>query len=305
MGVSVDTIAKPFEANLARRDDFPITDSLTGGNVFSWVTVNKAWANGKQLFRNMETGDFSLTARDGFRPVHRPRIALYKSFVPSMDEGWTRWLLENFGFEYKNVLNGDLQTGNLRERFDAIVFPDQRSAVIHSGHRPGSMPDEFTGGVGDAGAEALKKFVSQGGAIVFLNEATEYALEHLNVPVRNVVHGLSNREFYCPGSLLNVKLDNAHPLTLGLPKDVALWSESSPAFEIGDGSRNRAIATYPAANVLASGWLLGEKYLINRAAILDVPLGSGHVILFGGRPQYRAQSYQAFKMFFNSLVYFE
>ena len=186
-----------------------------------------------------------------------------------------------------------------------IVFPDQRSAEIQNGHGVGKMPDEYTGGVGDTGADALKTFAAQGGTILFFNEACEYAIEYLGIDAKNALRGVSNRDFYSPGSLLNVKLDLTHPLNFGLPKEIAIWSEGSPAFEAPTGSRDRAPIAYVDSNVLASGWLLGERYLANRPALLDVPAGSGHIILFGMRPQYRGQSYQTFKLFFNALVYFE
>ena len=140
------------------------------------------------------------------------------------------------------------------------------------------------------------------GAIIFLSDASDYALDYLGVGAKDALKGVSNREFYAPGSLLSVKLEQ-HPLTLGLPKEIAVWFENGPAFEVT--GRDRAIAVYPESHVLASGWLLGEKHLTRRAAIVDVPVGSGHIVLFGTRPQYRAQSYQAFKLFFNSLLYFE
>jgi hypothetical protein len=73
---------------------------------------------------------------------------------------------------------------------------------------------------------------------------------------------------------------------------------------VSPSSQARAVISYPETGLLASGWLLGEKHLSRRAALVDVPVGSGHVVLFGMRPQYRAQSYQTFKLFFNALVYF-
>ncbi|MEP6538420.1 MAG: M14 metallopeptidase family protein [Bryobacteraceae bacterium] len=306
MGVTVDTIDRPFSAKLSRAVEFgEPAESTAAGNIDSWRTANTAWASGKGVWRNPAGGDFSLAANAGFRALKRPRIGLYKSYIPNMDEGWTRWLLDQFGFAYTSVLNKEFQADDLRSRFDVIIFADQRAAAIESGYRQGAMPEEYTGGLGEKGAEALKHFASQGGTLVFLNEATEYALEHLGVDARNALQGLSNKEFYSPGSLLNVRVDTTHPLMLGLPRDIAIWSEGSPAFEVPKGSRDRAVATYTATNVLASGWLLGEKYLVNRPALLDVPMGSGHIILFGMRPQYRAQSYQAFKIFFNALLYFE
>jgi hypothetical protein len=104
--------------------------------------------------------------------------------------------------------------------------------------------------------------------------------------------------FYSPGSLLNVKLNLASPLTRGLPEDIAIWSEQSPAFT----TTETAVATYPDKEILASGWLLGADLIANKTAIVDAKSGSGHIILFGMRPQYRAQSYQSFKLFFNSLI---
>ncbi len=83
-------------------------------------------------------------------------------------------------------------------------------------------------------------------------------------------------------------------------REITLWSEGSPAWEAPEA---QVVARYPSKGVLASGWLLGEKYLTEKAALLDVPMGSGRVILFGMRPQYRGQSYQNFKLFFNALVY--
>ena len=133
---------------------------------------------------------------------------------------------------------------------------------------------------------------------MFLNRSTAYATQLLGPPAKKVLDGVSSREFYAPGSLLNVVLDTKHPLALGLPREIAIWSEHSPAWTSGDS----AVARYPAAQILASGWLLGEKLLADRAALVDARLGPGHVILFGMRPQYRGQSYQALKLFFNSLL---
>jgi hypothetical protein len=183
-----------------------------------------------------------------------------------------------------------------------MIVPDQRAQAIAEGHKAGSMPEEYVGGLGDAGAEALKQFAAAGGTVIFLNDASDYAVQHLGVTAKDALSGVSNREFYAPGSLLNLRLE-PHPLTLGLPREMPVWFENSPAFEVS--GRDQAVGVYPESGLLASGWLLGEKYLTKRAAIVDSPVGSGHMILFGIRPQYRAQSYQSFKLLFNALFYFE
>lgn len=305
MGVTVGAASQRFQADLIRADNFAFSSVsqgmlLSGSDTESWPTVNRTLEAGKQVWRDRTTGDFYLESKPDTHLVRRPRIGLYKSYVPSMDEGWTRWLLEQFGFAYTSMVNRDMHAGKLNERFDVIVVPDQRADAIQFGHKQGTMPEEFVGGVGETGAEALKQFVTKGGNLVFLNEASDYALRYLGVGTKNALDGVSNREFYAPGTLLNVNLES-HPLTLGLPKEVALWFENGPAFEVN--GRDRAVALYPDTRVLASGWLLGEKYLAKRAPIVDVSMGSGHIILFGVRPQYRAQSYQAFKLFFNALFY--
>jgi hypothetical protein len=216
-----------------------------------------------------------------------------------MDEGWTRWLLENFGFAYTGLRNADMIQGGLRQRFDAIIFADQTASSIENGFATGSMPEEYVGGLGTAGAAALKEFANAGGSLVFLNGASDYAISRLGVAARAVTPAREQAEvFYCPGSLLNVHVDTRSPLAYGVPADLAAWSEHSPAWE----TQLPVVARYPESGVLASGWLVGEKVIAGHAAIVDAPMGSGHAVLFGMRPQYRAQSYLTFKMFFNALV---
>ncbi|MBI4877218.1 MAG: peptidase M14 [Acidobacteria bacterium] len=305
MGVAVDTVEAPFAASLARAAKFPVeldrprgAGVLAGSDVESWRAVNALWKSGRRVWRDTTGGDFHAAAGAGRAELKRPRIGLYKSYTAPMDEGWTRWLLEQFGFEYTSLFNRDFQTGSLRDRFDVVVFADQSAASIVSGDRKGSMPEEYVGGLGEAGIEALKRFAAAGGSVVLLNHASELA-EKLGVEAKNVVGGLSNREFYSPGSILNARLDPKHPLALGLPEQITLWSQGSPAWNATAG----IVARYPASDLLASGWLLGEKYLAGRAALVDAPMGQGRVVMFGMRPQYRAQSYQGFKLFFNALVY--
>jgi hypothetical protein len=123
----------------------------------------------------------------------------------------------------------------------------------------------------------------------------------LGLELRDVVQGVSDREFYSPGSLLNVLLDTRHPFARGLPPKVAIWSEDSPAWRVTRKDFH-SVANYPDSGILASGWLLGEKRLAEQSALVHVQLGRGSMVLFGMRPQYRAQSYQSFKLLFNAIV---
>jgi len=305
----VDTIEHPFRApfNLAADFQFQLTESrpagaLAASDVDSWRAVNRLWKSGQPVWRDPASGDFFTQRQPNLAALKRPRIALYRSFMPMMDEGWTRWLLEDFGFEYRNIKNPEVEAGHLRSNYDVLVFPDQSAESISTGFRPGAMPEAYVGGLGVTAAANLKQFANDGGTLVFLNHSTEFALEALGIAVKNAVRGVPNRDFYSPGSLLNATLDTTSPLGYGVPKDIAIWSEGSPAWDAAEGNPGHIVARYPKDNVLASGWLLGPKYLENHAALLDVPMGKGRVILFGMRPQYRAQSYQTFKLFFNALA---
>lgn len=265
-----------------------------------------------------------------------PRIGIYASYQPSMDEGWTRWLLDQFEFPYTQIHDKDVRAGNLNSRFDVIIIPDQQTNAIVNGLRntggggaasgagrgneaaatqraigdsngAGRIPEEFTGGMGTQGVEALKLFVTQGGTLITLNNASNFAIDRLGVGARNVLQSVPNKDFYGPGSLLRVDIDTSNPLAWGMEKDAAIWFEHSPAFapsfEAASGDVIN-VATYPAGNPLMSGWLLGDQLLQGHTALLDAPLGAGHVVMFGFRPQYRGQSYGTFKLLFNALYYF-
>lgn len=304
LGVDVRTVESPFQAKLerVRGFSFPVRP-LAASDSDSWRTVNEAWRASRPVFRHPRSGDFAIgSAPDAdFQPLRQPRIAVYKPWVPSIDEGWTRWILEHFGWQYVSLTNADIRAGRLRERFDAIVFADMSANTIDSGHSPDSMPAEFTGGLGEQGASALREFLAAGGRLLFFNRSGQYAVRHLGVRARNIVADVPAREFYCPGSLLKVRADSGSPLTLGLPADFTVWNETSPVWEPEDNTA-LPVLRYVGEDVLASGWLLGEKHLAGRPALLDVPVGQGRVLLFGFRPQYRGQSWLTLKLFFNALV---
>jgi hypothetical protein len=224
-----------------------------------------------------------------------------------MDEGWTRWVLEQKKLGYSSLSDAEARRGNLRAKFDAIIIPDQSPRAILDGHRKGSMPEELTGGLGKEGVEALREFVERGGTLVALNEASKFAVEQLSLPVRDVTAGLRRTEFYCPGSILRTVLDTSHPLAKGMPRQSVAWVEDSPVFEIKSDPlalvRVKIVARYPDAGTpLLSGWLLGAERLRGKAALVEVGLGEGRVYLFGFRPQYRAQSLATYPLLFNALA---
>jgi hypothetical protein len=313
MGVEVKAADKPVPVSgdwqaPAQR----VGNILSAADTNTWKIVNGLWKTGASVWRDPASGNFATHSTAGWREVKRPRIALYQPYTANMDEGWTRWLLENFGFEYTTVHNKDVQAGGLRQKFDVILFTDQAAASIENGQR--SMPEEYRGGIGTQSAALLKEFANAGGTLVFLNNASEYAISRLGVAAKTVTPARGGRgggeetperptsgpvEFYVPGSLLNARIDSKSPLAYGVPAEIAIWNEQSPAWD----TELPVVARYPDSKLLASGWLVGEKVIAGKAALIDAPVGSGHVVLFGMRPQYRAQSYLTFKMLFNAMVY--
>jgi len=221
-----------------------------------------------------------------------------------MDQGWSRWLLDSYDFEYARITNGDLHAGNLRERFDVILLPAERPQSLLEGNAKGSVPPRYEGGIGEPGVRALDEFVRSGGTLVCLNNSSDFAIEQLHLPVKNVAAGLSRNEFYVSGSLLEIQTDPAHPVMSGMPERASVFVGYSPVFATLDGFEGTALAKYQEnGSPLMSGYLLGEEHLHKYAAALDVFHGDGHVILLGFRPQWRGQPFGAFKVLFNAMLF--
>jgi len=234
----------------------------------------------------------------GRHKIRKPRIGLYKSYIASTEEGWTRYVLDEYGFEYESLVDGETREGGLAERFDAIVMAHQQVWHIHRGHRESYYAPRYSGGLGEKGAENLREFVEQGGTLITWDGSARYAIRHLGLPVRNVLADMKRADFYCPGSLLAVLVDTGHPLSYGMPSLAAVMFYDSPAFDIRSG---RVVAKYPLRNPLFSGMLVGPEKLYNRTALATVPLGEGEVVLFGFRPNFRAQARGTYKLLFNAL----
>jgi hypothetical protein len=249
-----------------------------------------------------------VTAPHGQALLLKPaRIGLYQAYGQPMDEGWTRWIFEQNKIPFTTLHNADIKAGNLNARFDAIVIPDGAPGQIlgsgggRGGMDGGRMPPEYTGGIGEGGLKNLVDFAQAGGSLVFFNEASLVCVEHIPGCGQNVLEGVANKDFYGPGSLLAATLDTTSPIALGADPETPIFFEHSPAFHLPEGAS--AVATYTKANPLLSGWLLGGDKLKGAAALAEVPLGKGRAILFGFRPQYRAQSEVTYKLMLNSLLY--
>ncbi len=245
------------------------------------------------------------------------KIAMYQRYWGgNMDEGWTRWLLEQYGFEYTTVMDEEVKNG--LEGFEVLILPSDPPALItgegveewYEKKFKGALtvpvlPTEYKTGIGEEGVEKVKEFVEKGGRVLALYESCEFAIEKLGLPVRNTVKDLKPDEFHCPGSTIRVNIDNTHPLGYGMPESGLILLRGNHAYAVKGGHWNenyRTVITYPEENMIQSGWLIGEKNLARKAALIDAKMGEGSVVLYGFAPQMRALTDATFKVFFNALV---
>jgi hypothetical protein len=249
--------------------------------------------------------------------IGRPRLALFDA-ATSMDAGWTRWVLERYGFAYARVSGSDLEAGSLRDRFDVLLITDEPRGVLEGGGRGArggggggrgrgqpQAPAPLSAG-SQARVRAIDEFVRAGGTLVCLNRSSSFAIEHLALPVKNALAGLGRQQFFGAGSLLRVMTDPTHRVMAGMPVEAPVFFNASPAFEVLEGFRGAVLARYQdTGSPLLSGYLLGEAHLHGKAAALEVAHGSGRVVLIGFRPQWRGQPFGTFRVLFNAALFGE
>jgi hypothetical protein len=336
MGVAVNRIDQRFEAKTIPVASLPspAAGTLHHRENASFLTTAELLDRGQRIRWARDgtilTGDTGAAAAWELR---KPRLALYEPWIANADQGWTEWLLDRFRISYSILHNADLTNANLRDRFDTVIIAQQSAASILNGVRHGEIgrPEgsddvptvlvqrpEYTGGIGAAGVAAVQKFVAEGGTLITLDTASELAIQFLPLPVRNLVRPALGAEadsaasasgaFYAPGSLIRLTLDTTNPIAFGMPGEVAAMTTGGTAFDITlpeaynqGGNRIRSIARFAEKNLLASGWVSGERTVSGKHALLEASFGRGRVVLFGFRPQFRGQTFATFKLLLNAV----
>jgi len=235
---------------------------------------------------------------------HSPRIGLYQSWTSNMDEGWTRWVLEQYEFLYTTLHNAEIKAGKLREKFDVIILPHQDQRDILEGHNYRTIRPEYRGGIGEQGLAALRQFVREGGTLVTMGASCDLAVDKFPIPVRNLKRGLTRDQHFAPGTIVRLQVDNSHPVGFGMPAETYGFYNNTPFFTLVEGfawQRASVVVRYPNSDVLASGWLKGEELMAGRGAVVVVETNPGRIVLFGLRPQHRAQTHATFPLLFNAL----
>ena len=302
--------ARAFEISHASNNSFTAVNRLlkAGANV-RWSPKGEIVVTGSeetvQALPKLGVDVKALTAvPEGLRRLRPVRVGLYNPWTTNMDEGWTRWLLEQYEFPYETVRNADLRDMKLRDRFDAIILTDQPKEAILRGHTGAWVKPEHRGGLGPEGVGALRAFVRAGGTLITLGSASLVPVEEFPLPLKNTLKELRPDQFSCPGSILKIFVDNTHPVAFGMRDTASAVFYNDLAFEPAPGLGDalvKVIARYPAAGLLQSGWVGGEQYLHDKIAAAEISLGKGRVVLLGFSPQNRAQPHGTFPLLFNAI----
>jgi hypothetical protein len=264
--------------------------------------------------------EFSLQIQAGSPPKDlmnlKPlKLGLYQPWTADMDEGWTRWIFDTWEFPYTTIHDAEIRNGGLKQKYDVIILTSISPQSIINGHKEGIVPSQYAGGIGKLGLASLAEFINEGGTLITLNASSELAVNHFKIPIQNVTNNFKSLEFFCPSAILKVEIDNTHPIGYGMDKTAAVMFYESPVFEFlkteemksneKDAwlSSYKVVARYPNGNPFMSGRLIGDQILYAKPALIEVDCGKGKIIMFGFRPQNRAQPHGTFKLFFNSLYY--
>ncbi len=238
----------------------------------------------------------------GFQASNGPRVALYKSWREPMESGWTRWMFDQHGLQYDTLHDADVRQGGLASRYDVLVFQNQSEESILEGWPEGTIPRPYSGGLGEQGARAVRDFVRNGGRLIAMEEATDFASSLFELSIANAVDRLPNTDFYVPGSILRLEVEDGHPFGRWSSRETVAWyGPASRAFEVGDPTYV-VVARYGEGNPLLSGWVLGPEHLSGRPAIVEVRVGRGSVVLFGFQPNYRAQTIASWPLLFGAML---
>ncbi len=233
------------------------------------------------------------------------RIGVYQSWTACIDEGWARWVLDQYDVQFETLWNDDIRQGELRDRIDVLVLPEMAADESLNGKgektREGDpVPEAYRGGLGAIGVAALKAFVNDGGTLVAVDRAATFVIDALALPVEDALDGNDDGAFNCPGSLLEVVMDTEHPIGWGLPRELGVLFMNSQVFR-STAPDVTTVGRYPTTNPLLSGWIAGDKRIRGKGALMQARYGAGSVVLFGFRPWFRAQARGTYRAFFNAL----
>ncbi|HEU0121213.1 MAG TPA: M14 family zinc carboxypeptidase [Bryobacteraceae bacterium] len=247
--------------------------------------------------------------------VDLPRLAVFSTWGNTQPVGWVRHALDHYGVGYDLIYKDRVKKGTLRADYDVLLIPSQggsgKSLVYDL--EPAKIPlaykgmygesEDITGGMGLAGALEIAKFAEEGGVVITMGTASFFPAEF--GLTRQVEARRTSASFYAPGPIVEAKiLRPKHPIFYGYEnRDVPVRYAAGPVFSVPDTEKDKWTLLQFTGKEL-SGLLRGAGEIRNKAAILDVPVGKGRMVLFGTNPCYRWQNHGEFPMLFNAILHF-
>lgn len=256
------------------------------------------------------------------------RIALWDTYGGSMPSGWVRWLMEQYHFPMKVIFPSDINAGDLKKKYDVIVFVTRAIPPVGGGEtdifralerepKEEETPAEYRPRLVKFTPEktlpALKAFLDDGGSVVTIGSSTNLAY-HLKLPVKSALtemtptgqeKPLPGEKYYIPGSVLRLRIDSTQYATYGMPTQTDVYFDASPVFKLSPDAIAKGLvvplAWFDTAKPLRSGWAWGQSYLQDGVAAFMAPVGAGKLYAFGPEITFRAQSHGTFKLLFNQL----
>lgn len=273
----------------------------------AFVVGGIARAEIESLAKKFSIGATATTEPAHTVPLKAARVGLYRPWSPSIDEGWTRWILEDYSFKPISIYNADIRSSGLRTRYDVIILPDMSSRQLMNGFATGSVPGQYAGGIERNGLTNLQEFVQDGGTLIAFNQAAAALIPLMSLPVKNVLEGVANDKFFCAGALLKIeKSRGEQPVNFGVPDSPVIMFERGPAFDLLPGFKGAVLARYPREqDPLESGMIIHSEMLHDKIAALEVSYGRGRILLYGFKPQHRGQAHGTYRYMFNALYQYD
>lgn len=263
--------------------------------------------------------------------ISQARVAIWDRYGGSMQTGWIKWILEQYNFPYSVVFSQGIDSGNLKNRFDVIIFPSgaipayretsmQQSSPQQRPQATEDVPEPYRGWTGVITAEysipQLRQFFEEGGTVIVTGTSTNLAY-HLGLPVSNALVKksedgkdlpLQNTEFFIPGSLLRVSVDSALKDTWGMPGRGIVYFDRGQVFSLSEDAEEKGIKKvlwFADEKPLASGWALGQQYLKEGVTGFTATVGKGILCAYGTDITFRSQSQINFRLLFNRLYNYQ
>ncbi|MFQ5605007.1 MAG: hypothetical protein ACE5HS_17195, partial [bacterium] len=328
---------------LAAEQEFKIGKQKFHAGTLIIPTKDNPTNLGEQLQKTAEELGLQLTGVSRLpkiktHEVEVPKVALVHTWVSTpQDAGWWQYAFDEIEIPYTYLSEQDLATTDLT-KFNVVILPRTWASpqrLVAGTTAAGdpipweTNPDfphlgkidetkDLRQGMGYDGLKNLKTFIENGG--VFITEGSTAAFP-IDMAITRNIRIKRTKDLMARGTVLKAMVkDSLSPIMYGYADTLAVYFNQAPVFSINKRVGNyatpdwfkdevwakevpRVVLSFPKKKLLLSGMLRGEKELAGAPAVVDVPVGEGHVVLFAIRPFWRWETHGSHAMVFNTLLH--